>query len=194
MWLYSRTDTENKSRHSTWVRVYSRCSVACSFCHICLWFQGRRSETQTGTMSQQEHFRQVGDGVSACSSTCAGVNQDIRAYTMYMCIHTPRHCLSAATEVELLQAVTSIFCCSCQLVGFWGRYSIVSCHHDDKYSEFARSWHGGKFSEKFFCYNRPLFISFRLCSHLKEPFGVLFYKTVYRSRRPSPLQWAPGFS
>lgn len=40
----------------TWVHVYSRCSAACSFCRICLWFQGRRSETKTWTVSQSSTF------------------------------------------------------------------------------------------------------------------------------------------
>lgn len=48
---------ETKSEKSTWAHVYSRCSAACSFCRICLWFQGRRSEMKTETVSQHVEQR-----------------------------------------------------------------------------------------------------------------------------------------
>lgn len=39
---------EGTTAAGTWVRVCSRCSAACSFCHICLSFLGKRSEKETG--------------------------------------------------------------------------------------------------------------------------------------------------
>lgn len=181
---YSRTHTENKSRHSTWVRVYSRCSAACSFCHICLWFQGRRSETQTGTMSQQEHFQQVGDGVSACSSMCAGVIR-ILELTQCKCAFTRPGIVWALHPKWNFCRQWLLF--SAAAANWWDFGADTQYFHAimaTNIQSLPRADMVESSQKKLFCYNRPLFISFRLCSHLKEHFNVLSTKQFTDPRPP----------